>query len=336
MNTGGAFSRVAYEVMPRALFDLSPSPILLLDQELLIREVNPAATLMMGYSARQLVGQPLFIAVHPDEVSKLELLWRRLFDCQGQVYQETLRIRHTNGSWRIVELMAHNLLDDPAVGNVVIYLSDTTSQAMQASVGQDTELLAYTTLAAAYDATLEGWVRALDLRDKETEGHTRRVTTLAVRLARFMGIEGEELVHIRRGALLHDIGKLGIPDRILHKPGPLTNEEWLLMKRHPVYAYEWLAPISFLGSALAIPYCHHERWDGAGYPRGLKGTEIPLAARIFSIIDTWDALRSERPYKPAISSIEALALIAAQAGQQFDPAVVRAFLTMLVEEGNRK
>ena len=155
-------------------------------------------------------------------------------------------------------------------------------------------------LAAAYDATIEGWSRALDLRDQETEGHSRRVTEMTVQLARAMAVPEAELVHVRWGALLHDIGKMGIPDRILHKPGPLSEEEWQVMRRHPQYALEMLRPIAFLCPALAIPYCHHERWDGSGYPAGLKGEEIPLAARIFAAVDVWDALRSDRPYRPGL------------------------------------
>ena len=154
-------------------------------------------------------------------------------------------------------------------------------------------------LALAYDTTLEGWSSALDLRDKETEGHTRRVTEMSVDLARAMGVSDAELVHIRRGALLHDIGKMGIPDSVLLKPGPLTEEEWKIMRKHPVYANELLSPIAYLRPALDIPYCHHEKWDGTGYPRGLKGEQIPLAARIFAVVDVWDALRSDRPYRGA-------------------------------------
>ncbi len=187
-------------------------------------------------------------------------------------------------------------------------------------------------LAQAYDVTLEGWARALELRDQETQGHTRRVTQLTLKLAKKMGIKGEDLDHIRRGALLHDIGKMGIPDRILLKPGPLTEEEQKIMQQHPVYAYEMLKPIEKLQPALHIPYCHHERWDGSGYPRGLKGTQIPLAARIFAVVDVWDALRSERPYREAWPAKKVLKHIHDQAGKQFDPEVVKAFARLIVEE----
>jgi putative two-component system response regulator len=188
--------------------------------------------------------------------------------------------------------------------------------------------LAALEVSQAYDLTLEGWARALDLRDKETEGHSRRVTELTVRLARGLGMDREAIVQVRRGALLHDIGKLGIPDRILLKPGKLTAEEWDVMRMHPVYAYEWLAPIAFLRPALDIPYCHHERWDGAGYPRGLAGEEIPLAARIFAVVDVWDAMTNDRPYRAALPAAEALDHIRSQAGRHFDPRVVEAFLAL--------
>ncbi|WP_406699601.1 HD domain-containing phosphohydrolase [Singulisphaera sp. Ch08] len=180
-------------------------------------------------------------------------------------------------------------------------------------------------LTVAYDATIEGWSRALDLRDKETEGHTRRVTEMSVRLARAMGMGGADLINVRRGALLHDVGKLGIPDEVLLKPGALTDEEWALMRRHPTYAYEWLAPIAFLRPALEIPYCHHEKLDGTGYPRGLKGDEIPLAARIFTVVDIWDALRSDRPYRAGWPEERVLAYINALSGSHLDPRVVQAF-----------
>jgi PAS domain S-box-containing protein/putative nucleotidyltransferase with HDIG domain len=183
-------------------------------------------------------------------------------------------------------------------------------------------------LLMAYDKTLEGWSKALDLRDKETEGHALRVTQLTAHLARTMGVNDDDLVHVRRGALLHDIGKMAIPDSILLKPGPLTDEEWVTMKKHPVYAYELLSPIPYLRLALDIPYCHHEKWEGTGYPRRLKGEAIPIAARIFAIVDVYDALTSDRPYRPAWSKQKALAYIREQSGKHFDPQVVEAFLLL--------
>jgi PAS domain S-box-containing protein len=186
-----------------------------------------------------------------------------------------------------------------------------------------------TELLIAYNATIEGWSRALDLRDRETEGHTRRVAEMTEHLARAVGLREEELVQLHRGALLHDIGKMGIPDSVLLKPGDLTEEEWQVMRRHPVYAYEWLSPIVFLEPALDIPYCHHERWNGEGYPRGLKGDSIPLPARIFAVVDVWDALSSDRPYRPAWPQEDVIAYLREQANIQFDPEVVEAFVRLL-------
>lgn len=190
-----------------------------------------------------------------------------------------------------------------------------------------------TELIMAYDSTLEGWSQALDLRDKESEGHSRRVTELSVRLAQAMGIRDSELIHIRRGAMLHDIGKMGVPDAILLKPGPLDAAERAIMEQHPVYAFEFLSSIEFLRPALNIPYCHHEKWDGSGYPQGLKGNQIPFAARVFTVIDVWDALCSNRPYRPAWSREKAVLHIQQQAGEQFDPLVVEAFMEMVNESG---
>jgi len=180
-----------------------------------------------------------------------------------------------------------------------------------------------------YEATIEGWVRALDLRDRQTEGHTQRVTELTLRLAHMMGIRDEQLVHIRRGALLHDIGKLGIPDAILHKPGQLTEEELKLIKQHPTLGYHLLLPIPFLRPALDIVFCHHERWDGSGYPWGLKGEEIPLAARIFAVVDVWDALVSDRAFRRSTPQEEAIAYLKDQAGKTLDPHVVEAFVAVM-------
>jgi HD-GYP domain-containing protein (c-di-GMP phosphodiesterase class II) len=186
-------------------------------------------------------------------------------------------------------------------------------------------------LLNAYDSTLEGWAKALELRDKETEGHSERVTTLTVRFAEVMGIRGDALVNIRRGALLHDIGKMGVPDAILHKNGPLDADERMIIQLHPQNAYNILQHIEFLQGALEIPYCHHERWDGTGYPRGLKGEEIPISARMFAMVDVYDALTSDRPYRKPMPAQEAIAYIQQQAGTHFDPHILDIFLKILSE-----
>ena len=183
-----------------------------------------------------------------------------------------------------------------------------------------------------YDKTIEGWSRALDLRDKETEGHTQRVTQMTLQLARSVGFDEDALLQIKRGSLLHDVGKLGIPDSILLKPGPLTEAEWVIMRLHPVYAYEWLSVIEYLYVAMEIPYCHHEKWDGTGYPRGLKGEDIPLSARLFAVVDIWDALTSDRPYRKAISREEAWEYICDQTGKHLDPKAVAAFEKIFIKK----
>ena len=191
-------------------------------------------------------------------------------------------------------------------------------------------------LSQAYDETIEGWSHALDLRDKETEGHTLRVTELTMKLGRQFLLSEEDLVHVRRGALLHDIGKMGVPDGILLKPGPLTDEEWTIMRMHPTFAYEMLSPIRYLHAAMDIPYCHHEKWDGTGYPRGLRGEQIPLAARIFAVVDVWDALTSDRPYRAAWPKEKALEHIRSGAGTHFDPQVVKICLDSGLLAGGTK
>jgi len=186
-------------------------------------------------------------------------------------------------------------------------------------------------LEQAYDATIEGWSHALDLRDRETEGHTLRVTEIALKLARIMRMKEDKLIHMRRGGLLHDIGKLGVPDSILLKPGALTDEEWKIMRLHPQFAYDWLAPIAYLREAVEIPYCHHEKWDGSGYPRGLTGESIPLTSRIFAIADVWDALTSDRPYRQAWPNEKAVEYIRENSSSHFDPKVVEVFLSNIAD-----
>jgi response regulator RpfG family c-di-GMP phosphodiesterase len=187
-------------------------------------------------------------------------------------------------------------------------------------------------LLNAYETTLKGWVDALDMRDHETQGHTLRVTEFSLNLAKRIGIKDSEIINFQRGALLHDIGKVAVPDAILNKPGPLTDEEWVIMRGHPLIAFQLLSKSKYLIPALDIPYCHHEKWDGSGYPRGLKGEAIPLAARIFSIIDVWDALTSDRPYRKAWTKKKALNYIQEQSEIYFDPKVVTGFVALILKE----
>jgi len=180
-------------------------------------------------------------------------------------------------------------------------------------------------LLVAYEQTIEGWSAAMDLRDKETEGHTQRVTEMVMELAEEYEFSKDELIQIRLGSLLHDVGKLGIPDSILLKAGPLSAEEWITMRKHPIYAHDWLSKIGYLGFAKQIPFSHHEKWDGTGYPQGLKGEEIPLIARLFAVVDVWDALTSDRPYRTALPPEKAWEYIKSNSGSHFDPKVVELF-----------
>jgi HD-GYP domain-containing protein (c-di-GMP phosphodiesterase class II) len=184
-------------------------------------------------------------------------------------------------------------------------------------------------LQLAYDTALDGWSKALDMRDRDTEGHTQRVTEMTERLAIAFDIDESQRVHIRRGAILHDIGKMGIPDSILLKEGELSPEEWKIIRQHPTMAMDMLSKIAYLKPALDIPYCHHEKWDGTGYPRGLKGEQIPLAARIFAVVDVFDALTSDRPYRHAWVPQQALEYIQSERGKYFDPEVVDVFMKLI-------
>ena len=186
-------------------------------------------------------------------------------------------------------------------------------------------------MAVAFDATLEGWARAIELRNKDIPGHTKRIADMTQRLALEMGVDYRELIHIRRGALLHDVGALMVPERIIHKTGPLTPREQKIMAQHPAHSLEMLSPIGFLRPALDIPYCHHENWDGSGYPRGLKGDEIPLAARIFAVADVWEALTHDTAFRKAWNQQDTLNHIVEQEGRRFDPRVVAAFAKLIDE-----
>jgi len=225
---------------------------------------------------------------------------------------------------KLVQLELKRLLDD----------ADQSRKAMLSVIEDqkitEEELKRLTNdLLVAYDSTLQGWSNALELREQETAGHSRRVVELTLKIARALGIEDENLAYIERGALLHDIGKMGIPDNILLKPGPLSDDEWVIMKKHPIYAYNLLSKIDFLKQAVDIPFSHHERWDGSGYPQGLAGENIPLAARIFAVVDIWDALGSDRPYRPAWKRKDIMKYIQDISGKHLDPGIVNVFLQVM-------
>ncbi|MEI6776020.1 MAG: HD domain-containing phosphohydrolase [Chloroflexales bacterium] len=302
--------------------EATANAIVISDVDGVIEWVNPAFTALTGYTDADAIGahtRLLRSGTHNQQF--YHQLWSTILS--GHVWRGTMVNRRKDGSLYDEEQTITPVRDQSGIIIRFIAIKQDISERQS----HERELQAANqALAEAYDDTIAGWSQALDLRDKETNGHCQRVTDLTVHLAREMGISEAEIVHIRRGALLHDIGKMGVPDAILHKPGPLTDAEWDLMRMHPVYSYDLLHHIIFLTPALAIPISHHERWDGKGYPAGLKGEQIPFPARIFAVVDVWDALTNDRPYRTAWSSSKARAYIADRAGVHFDPAVVKVFL----------
>lgn len=287
--------------------------------------VSPACRTILGFEPEELIGTSVTPLVHPEDAKQLiDLLatpeWNDI------TVTIDYRARHKNGEYVWIETTAQLFFDE---------LSE--QQEFQASSRNITERKeaeeklqrAHNDLQEAYDKTIEGWVLALDLRDRETEGHTQRVTSMTEKLARILGYADEEITHIRRGALLHDMGKMGIPDEILQKPGPLTDDEWVIMRKHPELAYQMLSQIKYLKEAITIPYYHHERWDGSGYPHKLKGEDIPLQARMFAVVDVWDALSSDRPYRKKMPHKEVVDYLHKESGRLFDPQVIEKFIPLI-------
>ncbi len=290
--------------------------------------VSPACETILGYKPEELIGTISFDIVHENDRSFVKNLFKG--NRYGATYTVTYQALHKSGHYVWLESSARAILDrkTDSISEIQIASRDITERKKSEKALQD----AHDHLQEAYQRTIEGWVRALDLRDRETEGHTQRVTELTIKVAKTLGFSDEELTDIRRGALLHDMGKMAIPDEILQKPGPLNEMEWEKMRRHPMYAYEMLSPISYLLRALEIPYCHHERWDGSGYPRGLKGEEIPLVARLFAIVDVWDALCSDRPYRKKMPQKEVITYLREKSGQLFEPRLVDVFLAVVEKD----
>jgi PAS domain S-box-containing protein len=260
--------------------------------------------------------------INPDDIDNVRNHLDALLKGEN-IYELEYRVHHPSGENRNLIAMGEAYFDESGkVVEIIGTVRDRTEH-KQAEL-QIHE--AHMNLQQSYDSTLEGWARALELRDHDTEGHSQRVARLCLQLAEILEFPEEELIHLRRGAILHDIGKIGIPDTILLKPEKLTPEEWEIMRQHPQFAYDMLSPISYLQNALDIPYCHHEKWDGTGYPQGLKGEEIPLSARIFTIVDVLDALLSDRPYRDAWTLQEAKEYIIQQSGTHFDPAIVETLI----------
>jgi PAS domain S-box-containing protein/putative nucleotidyltransferase with HDIG domain len=287
--------------------------------------VSPACRIILGYEPEELTGTFFTALIHPEDTSEITaLLTNQSWDDITATI--SYRARQKNGEYVWLETTARLFFDKNRQGREFQASSRDITERKQS---QEALQQAHTDLQEAYDKTIEGWVVALDLRDRETEGHTKRVTEMTVKLARILGCTEEEIIHIRRGALLHDIGKMGIPDEILQKPGPLTDDEWVIMRRHPQYAYQMLSPISYLKQALIIPYYHHERWDGTGYPHKLKGEDIPLFARFFAVVDVWDALSSDRPYRKGMPQKDVVEYLQKEAGRLFDQKLVDIFIPLI-------
>lgn len=290
--------------------------------------VSPACEIILGYTPEELTGKISFDLIHTEDRAAIMNRFNRRSLRSTQTV--TFRAIHKKGHYVWLESTARAVLD-PASGSV-LEVQAASRDITERKNAEEALQIAHDNLREAYEKTIEGWVRALDLRDRETEGHTQRVTELTLRVAAKLGLNDDELIQIRRGALLHDMGKMAIPDEILQKPGPLNEAEWEEMRRHPIYAHNMLSPIAYLHPALEIPFCHHERWDGSGYPRGLKGEEIPLTARLFAVIDVWDALCSDRPYRKKLPRNEVITYLKEKAGTLFDPRLVELFLSTIENE----
>lgn len=287
--------------------------------------VSPASKSILGYTPEEMVGAQIFDLIFEEDKSRIKDIFRRA--PVDTTYTVAYRALHKEGHYLWLESSARAILNKQT--GEITEIQSASRDITERKRAEEALQVAHNQLREAYEKTIEGWVRALDLRDRETEGHTQRVTELTLKVASNLGFTQEELAHIKRGALLHDMGKMAIPDEILQKPGPLNESEWEKMRQHPVYAYDMLSPIAYLHPALEIPYYHHERWNGSGYPHGLKGEQIPLSARLFAIIDVWDALRSDRPYRKQLPREQVIAYLQEKSGSLFDPKLVAVFLSVI-------
>ncbi|MBK7448206.1 MAG: PAS domain S-box protein [Anaerolineales bacterium] len=287
--------------------------------------VSPACKTILGYLPEDMFGFKIFDLIHEEDSPAVKGLFQQ--NPGDAPYTITYRAKHKHGHYVWLETSARAIIDHDT--NSVIEIQSTSRDITERKKAEEALQLAHDQLRDAYERTIEGWVRALDLRDRETEGHTQRVTEITLKVAKQLGFSEEELSHIRRGALLHDMGKIAIPDEILQKPGPLNETEWEKMRQHPNYAYDMLSPIAYLRPALDIPYYHHERWDGSGYPHGLKGDQIPRVARLFAIVDVWDALRSDRPYRKQLPREQVIEYLREKSNILFEPKLVDLFLAFV-------
>jgi PAS domain S-box-containing protein/putative nucleotidyltransferase with HDIG domain len=328
----GLFRHKLFEVVPIGrdkLFEAMVDPVVILDNQHMVVDINSAMLALLNQRPEDVIGQPAK-QVFNDFPIPIKLYTHvsyarteATFDVRGKDVYYELTVWPLYGANKEMTGRIY-------ISHDITALKELERELRELNLDLEHRVRLRTQeLAEAYDTTLEGWAKALELRDKETEGHSRRVTETTVSVARAMDIPEEEVDHIRRGAILHDIGKMGIPDDILRKQGSLTDEERQIVMKHPDTAFELLKQIPFLKGAMDIPYCHHEKWDGSGYPRGLKRFEIPLSARIFAVADVWDALSSDRPYRKAWDRERVAQYLISESGKHFDPHVVNKFLEMM-------
>jgi putative nucleotidyltransferase with HDIG domain/PAS domain S-box-containing protein len=324
-----------FDVLPIArdqIFEAMVEPVVIVDKKNNIVDINSSMLAMINKTAAEVIGAPAALVFESFPIAIKQPADSSYARTEASFELGGINIDYETTVWPLYNAR-REMIGRIYISHDITELKQLENELRKLNTQLESNVIARThELAQAYDITLEGWARALELRDKDTEGHTRRVADTTLKIASKLNFPQAMMEHIRRGAILHDIGKMAIPDDILHKPGPLNPEEREIVKKHPETAYKLLKPIRFLEQSLDIPYCHHEKWDGTGYPRQLKGGEIPVAARIFAIADVWDALGSERLYNKAWPREDIIAYFVEQSGRHFDPRLVEIFLEM-VEKG---
>lgn len=331
----GLFRFRIFEVVPIGrdqVFEAMVEPVVILDNQHIVVDINSSMLALLGRKADEVIGQPAKI-VFDDFPIPIKMYTHVSYARAEAIFDiGNKQIHYELTVWPVYNTK-RQMMGRIYISHDITAMKELEQELRKLNTKLEDRVHARTKeLADAYDTMLEGFARALELRDKETEGHSRRVTENTLKIAQKMGISGEELEEIRSGSILHDIGKISIPDEILHKPGKLTPEERIIVQKHPETAYKLLSPITFLNKAIEIPYSHHEKWDGTGYPQGLKGKRIPLSARIFAVADVWDALSYDRPYNKAWPREKIIQYLIDETGKHFDPQIVNIFLE-LVDKG---
>lgn len=311
------------------VFEAMMEPVVILDNQNLIVDINSAMLKLLEKKADEVIGEPAKIVF--DNFPIPIKMYTHVSYARAEAIFNTgkKQIHYELTIWPLYN-QQREMLGRVYISHDITALKDLEHKLRNLNTELEDRVVARTReLADAYDTMLEGFARALELRDKETEGHSRRVTENTMKIAQKMGISGEALEDIRSGSILHDIGKISIPDKILHKPARLTVEEREIVEQHPETAYKLLLPITYLNKAIEIPFSHHEKWDGTGYPQKLKGKRIPVSARIFAIADVWDALSNDRPYHESWSREKIIRYFIDESGKHFDPEIMNIFLEML-------